>query len=152
MLPSRGPIGKSKAAHPEIYPGFRLSQYLKELIRQKGFTALQVAERTGVSLAGINHLLSGRVEMPSSETIRNLARALGVTSLDILTHTSATSEDDVRRFVLSQTMSGDDLTSDSTWNLIANRISQLPPGQRDILKSVFLALVQSHQGFCEAAD
>jgi transcriptional regulator with XRE-family HTH domain len=58
---------------------------LRELRREKGFTLRQLADLAGVDFTYLSKVENDRVPYtPAADTIRTLARALGVDPLDLL--------------------------------------------------------------------
>lgn len=51
--------------------------YLKEIMRQKGISSVELAEKLGVSKATISYWINGKV-FPSQETIVNISKILCV--------------------------------------------------------------------------
>jgi transcriptional regulator with XRE-family HTH domain len=65
-------------------PGARIGRRLRELREERLLSRNVLAERSGVSLAGIEHLEYGRRVHPRRTTIEKLARVLGVSVEEII--------------------------------------------------------------------
>lgn len=55
-----------------------LRENLRRLLDERGWSAYELAQRSGVQANHIGHVLTGRIRMPRGGTIVSLARALGV--------------------------------------------------------------------------
>lgn len=61
----------------------QLGRYLRVLRRQQNLTQEQLAERAGIHPTFVSRIESGRA-MPSLDVLARVARALGVSSADVL--------------------------------------------------------------------
>jgi len=61
-----------------------LADNVKQLRHRLGFTQTELAERAGLSQPQISNLESDGASNPQLSTIRRLAEALGVVSVDLL--------------------------------------------------------------------
>lgn len=70
-----------------------LSQRVRWLRKQRGFTLAQVAERSGISLSHLSDIERGRT-MPSLETLEDIASVFGLTIGEALVDVQIRSDDD----------------------------------------------------------
>lgn len=59
-----------------------MSHRIKELIREKGYTQQQFADKLGINRVTLNYHLNGK---PSYPTLENIAEALGVEMWELFT-------------------------------------------------------------------
>ena len=59
-----------------------MSHRIKELIREKGYTQQQFADKLGINRVALNYHLNGK---PSYPTLENIAEALGVEMWELFT-------------------------------------------------------------------
>ena len=59
-----------------------MSHRIKELIREKGYTQQQFADKLGINRVTLNYHLNGK---PSYPTLANIAEALGVEMWELFT-------------------------------------------------------------------
>lgn len=59
-----------------------MSHRIKELIREKGYTQQQFADKLGINRVTLNYHLNGK---PSYPTLENIAEALGVEIWELFT-------------------------------------------------------------------
>ena len=59
-----------------------MSHCIKELIREKGYTQQQFADKLGINRVTLNYHLNGK---PSYPTLENIAEALGVEMWELFT-------------------------------------------------------------------
>ena len=62
----------------------KLSRMIKRLLKERGMSQLQLAEKSGVPQGYISELAAGKKKNPSLEALQKLARALGVTVSELL--------------------------------------------------------------------
>lgn len=61
-----------------------LARYVRERLAELGMSQTQLAERASLSKSDINGVVQGRIKLPGAEKRRELAKALGVSHLDLL--------------------------------------------------------------------
>jgi len=144
--PRRGRLGKN-----HNNPGFRLGEHIRELITLRGLTRQQVADRSGVSTYGLNHIVGGYVKIPSIETLMGLAKALDVSTLELLAYTGAVDEQDITSYVASH-MQSSVMAEDSAWKLAGKELQDLPLEKRKVLLQTILVLISSHKAYCQTED
>jgi len=59
-------------------------KYLKRLIKEKELSFTQIERVSGISTSYLSQILSGKRKIPPEETLRKLARALGVNEFEML--------------------------------------------------------------------
>jgi ribosome-binding protein aMBF1 (putative translation factor) len=69
--------------------------YLKQLRKAKGFRVRHLAESTGYSSAYLSNVENGNRGIPSSELIRKLSAALGVTHIGMMIKAGHVTEEEV---------------------------------------------------------
>jgi transcriptional regulator with XRE-family HTH domain len=62
----------------------RIATMLKRVRKEKGFSQLELAKRSRVAQGYISELEAGREKNPGIETLRKLAKALGVPVAELL--------------------------------------------------------------------
>lgn len=62
----------------------KLSRMIKRLLKERGMSQLQLADKSGVPQSYISELAAGKKKNPSLEALQKLARALGVTVSELL--------------------------------------------------------------------
>ena len=62
----------------------RIAVALKRLREAKGFSQLQLAKRAGVAQGYVSELEAGQKKNPGIETLRKIAKALGVPVTELL--------------------------------------------------------------------
>lgn len=125
---------------PQDRVGWRLGEFVRKLIISKGWTREVASERTGMTAHAINHIISGYVDTPEPKNVRRLADGLGVTPLDIWSHSSLVTEDDVMRFMANQ-LADSRVSGDATWIGISNIIGGMPDAERQATLKAVAAIV-----------
>ena len=74
-----------------------LGRYVKELRERQGRTLTSLAADAGLSKSELSALESGKIKLPTADKRRRLARALGVSHLDLLIAAEVLSEDEAGR-------------------------------------------------------
>lgn len=75
----------------------RIGQFIRELREQRGWGLNQFADRAGVSRGAVSLIENGRRKRPDSETLRKMARALGVEA-NMLLSMAGYQTDDAEKF------------------------------------------------------
>lgn len=73
-----------------------IGQFVRERRARLGWTQDRLSEETGISRARIAQIEGGRVALPGANVRRDLAKALGVSHLDMLIAAGEITEDEIR--------------------------------------------------------
>lgn len=121
----RRPVGDT----PRERPGEKLGDFIRDCMLQRHLTREKLAERAGISLNTLNNIIMGYSECPSLTNVEGLARALGISTLNIFANTSAVQEQDIDLFLQNQ-MATSRLRSNPTFLLIANALVGMSDTER----------------------
>ena len=72
-----------------------LAAFVRERLTALGVSQTQLADRAGLSKSDINGIVQGRIKLPGPEKRRELAKALGVSHLDLLVAAGEITEQEI---------------------------------------------------------
>ena len=90
-VPEREMLKHAGKAKVSVEEEFR--KYLRELIDKNQLTLTQVEVRSGISNSYLSQILSGKRGIPPEETLRKLARSLGINEFEMLEKAGKLSSD-----------------------------------------------------------
>jgi transcriptional regulator with XRE-family HTH domain len=131
--------------------GIRLGEFIRSLIHTQGLRREDVALRAGISKQGLNHIIAGYIKYPELPTIRGLADALGVSTLDIMAHTPLVTEQDVAHYLANQRGNAA-VNQDAAWMLAGNVLAKLQPSQRRVAVQTLLATLAAMEAYHRAGS
>jgi len=129
--------------------GIRLGEFIRSLIHTQGLRREDVAIRAGMSKQGLNHIIAGYIVYPEMKTIRGLANALGVSTLDIMAHTPLVTEQDVAHYLANQ-RGNSTVNQDAAWMLAGEIVAKMPVAQRRIAVQTLLAILAAMEAYHRA--